>query len=471
MYKIRQRGLAGIAMLAILVTIIAVAVYFLSSDETIKKQAMLKAASVAGDIASGVMERSDQLENVPVEVKQINDFIFQARGIGNTHVIATSEGNVLFDSGLSIQAAKQIEVLKAVIPDAALTHIILSHSHADHIGGAHFWQEQDTLLITHEQFSEEQRYLKELDLFQWGRNRMMFPFLPEEPVQGGMFGYRLHQPDITVDDYQVYKFEQGGVRFEVYGTPGAEGADNIVLWLPDHKILFSGDTFGPMFPQFPNIFTARGEKVRKPIEYVRSLDLIIALAPDMVVPSHFSPVIGAEKVMHGLVSMRNAVQHVHDEVVAGMNGGKSVYELMDEVELPEGSKHLTQGHGRVSWAVKSIWEYYATWFYSESTTELYSVPVREIYADLAEIGGVDTLLDRAEQYLSENKKLRSLHLLEVALAGDSNNRRGLILQQRVLEQMHREAVEGLNNTYEVIWLNNQIIKIKENLESPSGHDS
>ena len=59
-------------------------------------------------------------------------------------------------------------------------------------------------------------------------------------------------PDILVD-HNDYKFEMGGVQFEVLDTPGAEGADNISLWLPQQKILFTGDTLGPNFPQFPNV--------------------------------------------------------------------------------------------------------------------------------------------------------------------------------------------------------------------------
>ena len=35
---------------------------------------------------------------------------------------------------------------------------------------------------------------------------------------------------------------------------------------------------------------------------------------------------------------------------------------MASIELPP-ELALTQEHGRVSWAVKSIWEYYMTWFH------------------------------------------------------------------------------------------------------------
>ena len=430
---------------------------------------------MAGEVAAGVMdragdERANQLHNVPISVEKINDYIYQARGIGNTHVITTSAGHVLFDTGLSIQAAQQLKQLRAVMPEGEITHIIASHSHADHIGGVKFWKQPETQIIAHNDFAEEQRYLTDLELYFWNRNRLLFPFMPEAPQKEGMFAYGGVQPTITVQDWEVYKFEQGGVRFEVYGTPGAEGADNVVLWLPDEKILFSGDTFGPLFPQFPNVFTMRGEKVRKPVEYIRSLNLMIALQPEMIVPSHFSPVVGLENTVGGMQRMRDAVQYVHDAVVAGMNGGKTMYQLMYEITLPP-EMELTQGHGKVSWAVKSIWEYYATWFHFESTTELYPVPAREIYSDLAELAGADRLVTRARAYREQGQCVHALHLLEMALAAAeqplasaADRRSALAEQQACLESLLEDALV-LNNTYEVMWLESQIEHTREGLRS------
>ena len=42
------------------------------------------------------------------------------------------------------------------------------------------------------------------------------------------------------------------------------------------QILSTGDFFDPQFPQLPNIFTMRGEKIRKPMEHIKSLDKLIA---------------------------------------------------------------------------------------------------------------------------------------------------------------------------------------------------
>ena len=267
--------------------------------------------------------------------------------------------------------------------------------------------------------------------------------------------------DVEVDEND-YRFEQGGVVFEVLSTPGAEGADNISLWLPQKKILFSGDFFGPLFPQFPNIFTMRGEKIRKPIEYIASLNLLLALEPDVIIPSHLNPTVGAVEIREGMLRIRDAVQYVHDETVAGMNTGKTVYELMRDIKLPT-QLELVQNHGRVDWAVKSIWEYYMGWFHYDSTTELYPVPVGDVYADLAETVGNESLLDLSRGYLKQQEPVKSLHILEIVLAGDPGNKTALALRQQALELLLVWAENGLQNDYEIYWLKSRLAATADQL--------
>ena len=164
----------------------------------------------------------------------------------------------------------------------------------------------------------------------------------------------------------------------------------------------------------------RGEKIRRPMEYIRTLERFIALEPDMLVPSHHDPV--AARVLAGLRKVRDAVRHVHDAVVAGMNEGRTVHQVMAGVTLPP-ELDLPQGHGKVSWAVKSIWEYYATWFHFDSTTELYPVPAREVYGELADLVGTDALLARAREHLAGGRPLHALHFIEMASAAPRSTSR------------------------------------------------
>lgn len=448
-----------------LVTVIVVVLggWILSSNESVQKAAQLKSVEVIGNIAMRNMpdDVAGGFHKIPIERRQLAPNVFQASGVSNTHLIQTDDGYVLFDTGLALQVPQQMELLKEVAV-GPLKHIIVSHSHADHMGGTKFWKENDTEIIAHKEYLEEQRYLEKLQPYFHGRNRTLFPWMPEKPPQIGLIAYGGVTPTITVG-YDDYEFEQGGLRFVVMSTPGAEGADNISLWLPEQKILFTGDTLGPLFPQFPNIFTMRGEKVRKPVEYINTLNRLIELDIEMLVPSHHTAIQGVDNIRAALTKIRDATKYVHDETVKGMNAGKTVYELMDEIQLPP-ELVLTQEHGKVSWAVRSIWEYYATWFHFDSVTELYTVPVRSMYPDLAELAGVEAIVAKAREHTAAGRPVEALHLLEVAVAGEPANAAALTLRLTTLEGMLETAIQGGNN-YEKDYLREQIKETKEALAS------
>lgn len=455
-WRHRQSGIGKVVLLAGLI-VAGAAAYFLTSGGDLKKAASLKSAEIIGNIAVRSMpdDAAGGFHKIPVEARQLSDNVFQATGIANSHMIVTDAGNVLFDAGIAIQAAKQLRLMKEKSA-APVTHIILSHSHADHIGGTQFWREENTEIVAHREFVEEQRYLKSLESYQWQRNRVLFPWMPETPPTVEIMQYGGITPTILVNE-DDYIFMQGGVEFHVLSTPGAEGADNISLWLPQQKMLLTGDTLGPLFPQFPNLFTMRGEKMRKPMEYLLSLDKMIALNAEMLVPSHHSPISGAANIKTSLTKIRDAVQYVHDETVTGMNEGKTVYQLMEDIELPP-ELALTEEHGKVSWGVKSIWEYYMGWFHFESTTELYSVPARDVYAEVAAIAGSEALLSSAINHLQQERPEKALHFLEIILSEDPANQAALDTRLSVLKFMLKRAkADNGGNNYEKDYLRSRII--------------
>ena len=405
---------------------------------------------------------------VPVSLRTLADNVYQAAGNGNSHLIHTPAGNVVFDTGNAFagQADDHYRLLRGAAA-GPIRYVIYSHSHPDHLGGHPYWIDEGPEIIVHREFEEERRYTQALSAFGGRRLRRLRPDLADRPRPAGQPPRQAPlEPDILVGDTD-HAFDLGGVRFEVLNTPGAEGADNISLWLPGQRILFTGDTLGFLWDGFPNIFTMRGEKVRRPIEYIRTLERFIALEPELVVPSHHDPIRGREHVLAGLRGMRDAVQHVHDAVIAGMNEGKTVHELMAEVTLPP-ELDLHQGHGRVSWAVKSIWEYYGTWFHYDSTTELYHVPARDVYGELAELVGQDVLMARARQHLDGGRALRALHFIEVALGGAPEDAAALRLYREAHERLLADSTE-VDNAYEQNYLQSIINETDAALgELPAG---
>jgi glyoxylase-like metal-dependent hydrolase (beta-lactamase superfamily II) len=451
---------------------VVVAVLVLRNLDALQNKARQTIASAAGKAAvtnmSGVVSDNNargiaaaELITLPIEVDEVAPGVFRASGVGNTFVITTSEGNVIFDTGLVIQASEQIRQLKTVLGDFEPVKIVLSHSHADHVGGTRLWSGENTELIAHEEFEEEQRYLTELNPYLHQRNRTLFPWIPETPRTLPGMDFRGLIPDVRVDNDIPYSFTLGGRRFEVHATPGAEGADNVVLWLPDDKVLLTGDFFGPQFPQFPNLFTMRGEKMRKPVEYMNSIDHLLNLEIETLLPSHLEPVRGANDIRAGMIKIREAVDFVHSATVSGMNAGTSLSELMVEIRLPE-RLLLSETHGKVSWAVKSIWEYYATWFHFDRTSELYATPQSAVLDDLAGIIDADAALSLVREKLQRNEPEQALLLLELFEGFDTDPELMTLLMElrvEVLSQL-RERATVTGNDYELYWLDSELEKAR-----------
>ena len=388
--------------------------------------------------------------------------IFQARGTGNAHAIVTPAGRVVFDTGLPTESDDHRAKLDAA--DAGpITHLVMSHAHQDHYGGYASFQDEGTELIAHTEFPETQRYLTELVPALMRRNKFFYPTdVPNLP--DGLLGaavkavYPVVEPTRLVADR--YAFEVGGTEFVVLATPGAEGADALSLWLPERKILFSGDTFGPIFPMFPNLTTIRGEKFRFAVPYIETLEMLIALEPEMVVPSHFEPVEGKERIRADLVRMRDAVRYVHDATVEGMNEGESVYTLMQEIRLPD-HLALSEAHGTVRWTVRGIYESYATWFHFDDTTQLYGIPARDVWTDVSELAGSAALGARAAAYVEGGEPEKALHLSAMALAGAPDDEGALRAQLAALELL-LERSGGVNH-HELTWLETHIAETREAL--------
>ena len=81
-----------------------------------------------------------------VKVVKISDSIYMAPMASNVYLVVTSEGNVVIDTAPAAQAPEAKELLTAV-NHAPVKYIILTHGHADHIGGINLWKQPGTQII------------------------------------------------------------------------------------------------------------------------------------------------------------------------------------------------------------------------------------------------------------------------------------------------------------------------------------
>jgi len=373
------------------------------------------------------------------EALKVRDGVYQAIGFGNSFLVVTADGNVVIDTSAINNATRHHDLL-AKVSDAPAKYIILTHGHGDHTGGVPAWKQDTTQILTHRTFPEFRAYQDRLYGYFAHTNAAQFNFDEARLRSIAQSPKSVVTPTITFD--QRHDFELGGVRFEVYHTPG-ETPDAISVWIPQWKTAFVGDNF---YDSFPNIYTLRGTQPRWALEYIASINRVLAWKPEIVLPSHGLPIHGNAEIERRLTQYRDAIQYVHDATVKGMNEGKDVYTLMSEIRLPA-ELDIGETYGKVAWSVRGIYEGYVGWFDTNPAT-MYAVPPNVADADLVDLaGGPTAVAAKARDIIQAGDAVRGLRLADAALRRAPDDRQALEAKLLALETLQKNTRNGLENAW------------------------
>jgi alkyl sulfatase BDS1-like metallo-beta-lactamase superfamily hydrolase len=275
-------------------------------------------------------------------------------------------------------------------------------------------------------------------------------------VNRGTAGFRMPSRTFT-NELHVHA---AGLWMELVYVP-SETNDELMVFLPDALNRSEGNASpadaenwkGPGLllsaeviqgPSFPNLYSLRGTSYRNPATWFRSVDKLRTYESWCMLPSHGTPLCGADNIQTVLRNFRDAIQYTHDQTVRNLNKGKTIEELplvihmpqylIDDLapvqtakppEITDPRDYLTFFYGSVPQAVREVYFGYLGWFQGDPVALDPLAPAENAKRTVALMGGVSKVVSEADAALKKGTMKEdqwAAQLATLVLQADAGNK-------------------------------------------------
>jgi alkyl sulfatase BDS1-like metallo-beta-lactamase superfamily hydrolase len=328
----------------------------------------------------------------------------------NVSAVATGDGLVLVDTGSQLFARAAIDELRRWSTDRVHT-AVYSHGHIDHVFGVPLLEEEAETngwpaptVIAHEALPARfDRYILTA-----GYNEVINRRQFRVPNLRWPTEYRY--PDRTYRD--TLTVDVGGVRIELHHARG-ETDDHTWTYVPERKVLCCGDFFIWACPNAGNPFKVQ----RYPSEWAVALRRMAELEPEVLLPGHGLPIVGADRVHQALIDTATLLESLHDQTLELMNAGATLDDVIHTVRGPAellGRPYLQPIYDDPEFVVRNVWRLYGGWWDGDPS-HLKPAPEADVATQLADLaGGASRLADRALELADAGDLRLAAHLVELA---------------------------------------------------------
>jgi alkyl sulfatase BDS1-like metallo-beta-lactamase superfamily hydrolase len=349
---------------------------------------------------------------------------------GSVTAIRTRAGLVLIDTASDALAAKTFAVVRRW-DDSPVHTVIYTHGHIDHTGGMKVLDEEaDSRGVARPRIVAHRDVRRRLERYEatQGFNSV---------VQGQQFNYPNYtypvgqrQPDEVYDD--TLSLTIGGERLELLHGRG-ETDDATFVWLPERRVLASGDFVIWMFPNAGN-----PRKVQRyAADWAVALRRMQALKPEVLIPGHGPVIFGAARAEQVLDDGATLLESLVGQTLALMNRGCTLDEVLHGVSASGellAKPWLRPKYDDPEFVVRAIWHLYGGWFDGDPA-HLKPAPAAELAAELAALaGGAERLAERSAALAESGRTRLAAHLAEFAAAAAPGDKaiqatRGMVLER------------------------------------------
>ena len=161
-------------------------------------------------------------------------FMLTHKSDSHVYLVETPAGNILIDAGVGLDVDRIADTIRADGLDPTdITHVFLTHSHADHAGGAAWFREKFGAKVA--VGAPEAEVLRSSDLMDWGLDIAI-----RDDIYPADYRFPNCEPDFALEGGETFTF--GDITFETILTPGhSPGSVCYLMRDRGRTVLFCGD--------------------------------------------------------------------------------------------------------------------------------------------------------------------------------------------------------------------------------------
>ncbi len=323
----------------------------------------------------------------------------------NSYAVQTPDGLLLIDPGFAHLSDSLHQAVRAW-SEAPLHTAVYTHGHADHAFGlAAFLRagERPQIVAQENCVARFHRYQM---THGWNARINQRQFSLPAP----MFPDHFEWPTLTFRDSLTQRLGNLEVH---YRAAKGETDDACWVWIPERRLLFTGDL---IIWQAPNC--GNPQKVQRyPLEWATALETMAGLDAEWLFPGHGLAVQGKDNVRTVLTDTARYLRVIIDQVLERMNAGQTPEEIFHGVEPdPELSTRafLRANYDHPKFIVRNLLRLWGGWWNGNAADLLpatWGAQAEEI-AKLA--GGVGAVIRRGRELLAGGDPVMASHLAEWA---------------------------------------------------------
>ncbi len=355
------------------------------------------------------------------DTHRLRDDVFMVAAFAHVHVVQTEEASVVFDSGIPELAPMIADRVSEEVA-APVSHLVLTHGHRDHAGGAGHMigafggAGRRPALVAHESLPGRMARYRLTDGYNRIINERQFARSNPDGLIDG-FAFALPDPDVTFRDR--IGIDVGGLEIELRHVR-AETDDHLWAWIPQRRVAVTGDL---MLWHFPN--AGNPAKVQRyPLEWAAALRDIAAVGPELLLPGHGLPFEGRERIRRVLEDTAAVLEDLTMLTIELMNAGATLDEVLEATRIDQERikrPYLAPTYDEPEFVVRNVWRLYGGW-YDGVPSNLKPARFAELASELADLaGGALALARRAEALTADGQTALACHLVDLAAAAEPKN--------------------------------------------------